>query len=406
MTPAWFRPRGYRHLDSPIGPTYATKVANDGFAARHSWSPLISYVKREKRYKPLQKRTVFKDRDIMYASHRDASVLAYYASDLTRRLDEQYEVAGLSDSVIAYRSLGKSNYDFTGAALDFALAHAPCRVMCFDVTGFFDNLDHQILKRRLASVVGVDQKLSPDWFAVFRTVTSFRQIPLVTLKENPAFKDRFEKRTRAPIATMAEVIAAGIRPLENPNKYGIPQGTPISAVLANMYMWPVDEAMKAACDRLGALYQRYSDDILVICKPDDESVLESLLKLEIEKLKLTVKDEKTEKALFDPTDPKSFQYLGFNVSPQGAVIRPGSLARQWRKARRSLRRTEEMGRMAMAAGKADKVYTKKLRRRFSPVGMRNFSLYARRAAKALKSKAILRQVRRLERMVDSSIKAM
>ena len=252
----------------------------------------------------------------------------------------------------------------------------------------------------------VKVSLSRDWFAVFRAVTSFRQIPLATLKANAAFKDRFETRTRAPIATMAEVIAAGIRPLKNSNKYGIPQGTPISAVLANLYMWPVDVAMKAACDRLGALYQRYSDDILVICQPKDELALEALLKAEIGKLKLMVKDEKTEKSLFDPADPQSFQYLGFNVSPRGAVIRPGSLGRQWRKARRSLRRTEEMGRMAMAAGKADKIYTKKLRRRFSPVGLRNFSSYARRAAKSLKSKAIVRQVRRLERMVDDTIKAM
>lgn len=406
MTPTWFRPRGYRHLDAAIGPVYAAKVANDGFAAAHSWSPLISYVKREKRYKPLLKKTVFKDRDIMYASHRDASVLSYYASELTQKLNDEYEAAGLGGSVIAYRSLGKSNYDFTAAALDFAVAHAPCRVMCFDVTGFFDNLDHQILKRRLAWAVGADQKLSPDWFAVFRAVTSFRHLPLETLKGNSAFRDRIKTRTRAPIATMAEVIAAGIKPLKNPNKYGIPQGTPISAVLANMYMWPVDVAMKSACDQLGALYQRYSDDILVICQPGDESALETLLKSEIQKLKLTVKDEKTEKSTFDPADPQSFQYLGFNASPKGAVIRPGSLGRQWRKARRSLRRTLEMGQMAIAAGKADKVYTKKLRRRFSPIGLRNFSSYARRAAKSLKSKAIIRQVRRLERMVDSSIRAM
>lgn len=342
----------------------------------------------------------------MYASHRDAAVLAYHASELTRRLDEHYDSAGLSDSVIAYRSLGKSNYDFTGVALDFALTHAPCRVMCFDVTGFFDNLDHKILKRRLAAVVGIDHKLSSDWFAVFRAVTSFRQIPLAVLKANPAFEGRFETRTRAPIATMAEVLAAGIKPLKNPNPYGIPQGTPISAVLANLYMWPVDVAMKAACAELGALYQRYSDDILVICQPDDEPTLEALLNLEIGKLNLTIKDEKTEKSLFDPANHQSFQYLGFNVSPYGAVIRPGSLGRQWRKARRSLRRTEEAGRMAIAAGDADKIYTKKLRRRFSPVGLRNFSSYARRAAKSLKSKAILRQVRRLERMVDASIKAM
>lgn len=131
-----------------------------------------------------------------------------------------------------------------------------------------------------------------------------------------------------------------------------------------------------------------------------------MLKAKVGSLKLTIKDEKTEKTVFDPLSPSSFQYLGFNISPRGAVIRPGSIGRQWRKARRSLRRTAKVGRVAIAEGRASKVYTKKLRRRFSPVGLRNFSTYARRAAKSLKSKAIIRQVRRLERMVDEKIKAM
>lgn len=405
MKPAWFRSRGYRHLDAPVGERYAARVSRPGFAASHSWSPLISYVKREKRYKPLQKRTVFKDRDIMYASHRDACVLAYYASLLASKLDDRYEDAGLGQSVIAYRSLGKSNYDFTGVALDFALAHSPCSVMCFDVTGFFDNLDHGLLKGRLADVVGTP-KLSGDWFAVFRTVTKFRHLALDAIKADPAFADRFGRGKREPIATIAEVKGAGLKPTVNPASFGIPQGTPISAVLANLYMWPVDVALKAACDEVGALYQRYSDDILIICPVSEEARLEALLKGEVGKLKLTIKDEKTEKAIFDPSNPSTFQYLGFNVSPRGAVIRPGSLGRQWRKARRSLRRTIEVGRLAVAEGRASKVYTKKLRRRFSPVGLRNFSSYARRAAKSLKSEAIVRQVRRLERMVDQTIKGL
>lgn len=362
-------------------------------------------MKREKRYKPLEKKTVFKNRDIMYASHRDACVLAFYASQLTARLDERYEAAGLGQSVIAYRSLGKSNYDFTGVALDFALSHSPCSVMCFDVTGFFDNLDHKLLKHRLTEAMG-KPKLSDDWYSVFRAVTKFNHIALDGIKTNAAFADRFGKGAPNQIATMAEIKAAGIKPVSNPASFGIPQGTPISAVLANLYMWPVDLAMKAACDSVGGLYQRYSDDILIICPSSEEAALEVLLKAEVGKLQLTIKDEKTEKAVFDPLSPSTFQYLGFNVSPRGAVIRPGSLGRQWRKARRSLRKTIEVGHRAISEGRASKVYTRKLRRRFSPVGLRNFSSYARRAAKSLKSKAIVRQVRRLERMVDDTLKGL
>ena len=341
----------------------------------------------------------------MFASHRDACILGYYASELTAELDRRYKANGLDDAVIAYRALGKSNYDFAASAMAFARSKSPCRVMCFDITGFFDNLDHGLLKAQLRDIVG-KPNLSDDWFAVLKAVTRYRHIQRSALEAEPLFADRLSGGPQTPIATMAEVKAAGITVRANPHAFGIPQGTPISAVLANLYMWSFDMAMKRACDQVGALYQRYSDDILVICPPDHELALENLLKSEIAKLKLEIKDEKTEKALFDAADPQTFQYLGFNVSPHGAVIRPGSLGRQWRKARRAIRRTEQTGLRAISEGRATIVYTKKLRRRFSPVGLRNFSSYARRAADSLDSKTILRQVRRLERMVDANIKRM
>jgi len=90
----------------------------------------------------------------MYASHRDACILSYYARQLTDLLDQRYQSNGLNDAVIAYRSLGKSNYNFAAKALEFAKANAPCVALCFDVTGFFDNIDHKILKRTLGTALG------------------------------------------------------------------------------------------------------------------------------------------------------------------------------------------------------------------------------------------------------------
>ncbi|MGA8358414.1 MAG: hypothetical protein WB772_13840, partial [Xanthobacteraceae bacterium] len=97
-------------------------------------------------------------------------------------------------------------------------------------------------------------------------------------------------------------------------------------------------------------------------------------------------------------------YLGFNVSPDGAIIRPSSLARQWRKAKRAFKRTERIGLDAIAKGTSEKIYVSKLRRRFSPVGARNFSSYARRADKAFGSRKISRQIARLERRIDAEIR--
>jgi RNA-directed DNA polymerase len=402
MVPSWLRRRGYRHFDSPVGEGFVPRATDAKFVADHSWSPLISYTKRVKRYKPALHKTKFKDRAIMYASHRDACIISYYADQLSRKLEEVYRDAGLCESVIAYRKLGKSNYHFAGDALTYVRAHAPCVVKCFDVTGFFDNLDHRLLKQALVKIFGFEE-LPPDWYVVFRNVTAYHHVTLASLKADANFAERLKVRSREPLATIAEVKAAGVAIERNPNRFGIPQGTPISAALSNLYMLKLDQALNAACVKHGAFYQRYSDDILIACSPAAEAPLTSILVEALRELKLELKDEKTERAMFDPASPEKFQYLGFDMSPAGATLRSASLARQWRKARRSIRRTRKRGRDAIAKGKAEKIYTQKLRKRFLPAGVRNFSRYARSSARALGSKSILRQTRRLERMVEAEI---
>src|SRR5262249_22595335 len=166
----------------------------------------------------------------------------------------------------------------------------------------------------------------------------------------------------------------------------------------------VDLKMVEVCGRRGALYQRYSDDILIICNSADEALIKSAFALQLREHRLEINDDKSERVVFDPCNSETFQYLGFNISTEGATIRPGSVARQWRKAKRSIARTKRIGTAAVASGEASKVYTKKLRKRFYPVGARNFSSYARRSARAFGSKKIVRQVLRFERMIDAALR--
>jgi RNA-directed DNA polymerase len=403
MKPIWFLKRGYKHFDAPVGEVFAQRLQDGASIDAHSWSPLIHYVKRVKRYKPREGRTVYKERPIMYASHRDACILSKFASDLTHRLDDFYEREGLGSNVIGYRRLGKSNYDFSADAYRFAKAHSPCVVLCFDITGFFDHLDHRLLKARLKRLLGVPE-LSDDWYAVFRQVTRFRHVSRGALAGHPEFGPRLKSKKPEPVATIAEIKGAGIEITPNRNTFGIPQGTPISSAFSNLYMMDVDRDMAALCNARRALYQRYSDDILVVCSIEDEKVIRDALLASVVGHKLEIKDEKTERAVFDAAKPAVFQYLGFNVTPSGATIRPSSLARQWRKLKYSVAKTRKDGAVAIAEGRSDKVFTKRLRRRFYPVGVRNFSAYARRAAKAFESKRIARQVARLERKADEAIR--
>ena len=170
-----------------------------------------------------------------------------------------------------------------------------------------------------------------------------------------------------------------------------------------------DAAMVEFCAGMGGFYRRYCDDILVLCAVDRAEEVIAFVRARINEERIALNEDKTEQRLFGGADEGVAQYLGFKLSSSGASLRESSLSRQWRKLRRSDRRTRRAGEAAMAAGRAKKIFTKKLRGRFSALRgregrpVRDFSAYARRAADALEAKKVLRQVRRLERALECEI---
>lgn len=421
MSLDWFKSRGYRHFDLPVGEKFASKVMDPSLVLQHSFLPLLHYTKSEKRYKRCQKtgtRTITtKDRPIKYASHRDACILSFYASEMNKLLDAHYEAAGLSDSVLAYRALGRGNYDFSAEVLAFAKAHAPVTILAFDVSSFFDKLDHKLLKCRLKAVLGV-ASLPDHWMRVFRAITAFHYVDMEELKANPTFSVRLKEKSRDRIASVEELKAHGIKFHPNPelakgHRRGIPQGTPISAAASNLYMIDFDATARAYCENIGALYRRYSDDILVICEPAQATATEAKIMDLIKAEKLEISPHKTEKTEFTGRGTgaavagKSAQYLGFAFHEAGPALRESSLARQWRKMRRSMRRTRKIAERNIASGKSTKAHTKRLYRRFTHLKVRddegvriirNFSSYGRRSAAAFgEDEKISQQIKRFER---------
>lgn len=418
MLVKWFKPRGYRHFDLPVSEKFAIKAMNPKFVLQHSFLPLLHYTKSERRYKKSPRsgtqNIAVKNRPIKYASHRDACILSFYAHEINEFLNAYYETNGLSDCVLAYRALGRGNYDFSAEVLEFARTQAPVTILAFDVSSFFDNLDHSLLKRRLKTVLGVTS-LPEHWMRVFRAITAFHYVDMEELKSNPTFLARLKEKSRGRIASVEELKANGIKFHPNPefakgNRRGIPQGTPISAAASNLYMIDFDAAAKAYCNSIGALYRRYSDDILVICDPADAAAAEAKIVDLIKAEKLEISPHKTERTDFTLAGimiGKAAQYLGFSFHQSGPAIRESSLARQWRKMRRAIRRTRKIAELKIACGKSTKAHTKRLYRRFTHLKVRddegirvvrNFSSYGRRSAKAFgENEKISRQIKRFER---------
>jgi RNA-directed DNA polymerase len=421
MSLDWFKTRGYRHFDLPVGEKFANKVMGPNYVLQHSFLPLLHFTKSERRYKKCPKtgaRTIStKDRPIKYASHRDACILSYYASEMNKLLDAHYEAAGLSDNVLAYRALGRGNYDFSAEVLSFAKSRAPVTILAFDVSSFFDNLDHALLKRRLKVVLGA-ASLPEHWIRVFRAITAFHYVDMEELKANPTFSARLSDNSRDRIASVEELKANGIKFYPNPelakgHRRGIPQGTPISAAASNLYMIDFDASARAYCDSIGALYRRYSDDVLVICEPVHAAAAEAKIMDLIKAEKLEISPHKTERTEFTGKGAgaavvgKAAQYLGFALHEAGPAIRESSLARQWRKMRKAIRRTRKIAERNIASGKSTKAHTKRLYRRFTHLKVRddegvrvvrNFSSYGRRSAAAFDvDEKITQQIKRFER---------
>jgi len=78
-------------------------------------------------------------------------------------------------------------------------------------------------------------------------------------------------------------------------KQGIPQGSPISPLLSNLYMRRFILGWKKAGleQRLGARIVNYADDLVICCKGDSAQKALNAMRQMMGRLKLTVNEEKT-----------------------------------------------------------------------------------------------------------------
>jgi len=404
----WFRQRAYPHLDFPVSFNTAEKLAtNPASVAKHAFLPLIGYsdVRRTfrtdnsnrsipRRQRP--KRVGSKSRDIKYASHSDAAIFSYYAFLLQTRYEEWLSENELGESVIGYRAGLGSNIDLAAAVFAEVAARSPVTCLCFDISDFFPSIPHRALKAGLKMVLDV-LELPDDWYNVFRNVTKHSWVDLKEISVPLGFNP-----TDAPSPLVSDIGSAmatlrGAKLVHiNANRAGIPQGTPISAVFANVAMAQFDIDVLTWAKAHGIVYRRYSDDILLLVPSGAETAANAFLPNLAASMGLTINSAKTEVSRFSGSNPitvdRPLTYLGFTFDGERVSLRARTLSRYYRRMTYAVRGTiRGAGRKGQPSSKA---FRRTLYRDVTHLGRGSFYAYAARAHGKFQKSIVKRQLRR------------
>lgn len=419
--PAWYRPRRYLHFDEPLSVAKATALVTDESAvSEHAFWPLIRFqvhtakIKQDKVSGKIDWH--HKDREISYAAHSDSLIFGFYATRLSEAYEKKLDELSLGACVLAFRPLGKCNIDFAKSAFDEIASRGDCVALALDVTKFFDTIDHSQLKQRWARLLGVDA-LPKDHYAVYKAVAKFSFVD-----RDDAFaalgisvhtpRSRGRHRLCTPQEFRQKIRRAGLVKV-NPNCFGIPQGTAISALLSNVYMLDFDVAANQFAAGVGGRYMRYCDDILFIVPPAKAKEVELFCSAEIQKLKLAINPTKTDICHFAMAGglqvcSRPLQYLGFLFDGRQILIRSAAFAKFSNRMKRGVSLAKQTMRSKNKSkatkGAAERgLYLRKVLARYSHLGKRNFVRYGYKAAAAMKSNAIRRQLRPLWSRLQKAI---
>lgn len=399
-----------------------TQLSNSKSIEEHSFYPFIQTTVETPRYKPRidengQKKRVMesKSRPIKYASHFDALIYSWYSTILTEEYENQLDEWEIRDCVLAYLETGKSNIDYSFEIFSHINQLPECVAIAIDLSSFFDTLDHEILKEMWVKTIK-KSRLPDDHFNIYKSLTSYSSVSKSALDDifaSKASKNRYcspeEFRTYVRKGKLVEKNP-NINSITTSSKYkqkcGIPQGSPISSVLSNIYMIEFDKKMNKFAKDNRAIYRRYCDDIIVICEIGNTQMFQAELIDLAKSNELTINPDKTEITYFSkPTgklrgykEPsfsnfRNLQYLGFEFNGENIYIRASSISRYKRRVASEIREC-----LKAANGNSsisNIVFKRKLLKRFSSKGKRNFISYAIRSAnEIMNSQTIKRQYKK------------
>jgi len=348
----------------------------------------------------------------MYASHSDGHIFSYYSSILQERYETQ--IKSFSECVIGYRALRRTSIHFAKKAFDYIKKRAYGVVITMDVSKFFDNLDHSILKNQWQSLLN-KTSLPEDHFSVFKAITRYSSVDQTQAYSHREFTGEFASiKGLCSVQKMRKKIKDGrLQVSVNKKPYGIPQGSPISGLLANVYMLDFDKKLADDAKARNAFYRRYCDDIILICDECDRDYFVKLIQDSLKEIQLQENPKKTRITRFSQvngdieikgiTGTDTVQYLGFEFDGKRILIRPQTISKHKKKAAYCIEKELKYAiRHGLPRIRRKKIYSyfSHLRNLMVPETVtnkhkrRNFNSYVKNAAEILDSLEIRRQMRR------------
>ncbi len=423
-------------------------ITNPEKIAKHSFLPFIHKVSKKRKFRKKyndengnieltedgkKRHADVKVRELFYASHLDSLIFSYYNHLLYTPYEEKLKEFRLEEVVTAYRripkdkenpkSSNKCNIDFANDIFKIIKQYPKEKfaVITFDIKSFFDNINHSLLRTAMMEVLGAE-KLSSDFFNVFKNITRFSYVDIQdifkeyqneiickkTIKKDRKIKEVKKKISRLKFLKNQEAIAFCYKNdfLKNkkhlikshkfikdketgklsPRNFGIPQGSPISSTLANLYLLNFDKKVNIFITSKNGYYKRYSDDMIIVCSYEDIEHVENLIYKEIKKYKLEIQEHKTQKFIFERGGGKmkcgqlfennninwnkNLIYLGFEYDGEKVLLKSASLAGFYRKMKKSISRG-----IYYSIKHNNELFKRRLYKKFTFRGARRYKIY-------------------------------